>query len=214
MLSKTSLLTVALAIAACGMFAAPASAGSVAYVTTGVFNAGSTGGTGGAVLNVGGSTLSFTGGAFVVNGTNGAFLAAQFGAFQLTSVTPPDSLTGATFTLTIAESFPTVGTGTSTATITGDITVDNNGAVFVDFPGTAPGTPDVQIPVTTGVKYFLDTVTLNQVSGNPVNQTFTGSVVLPAGTPTLTPLPAAVWAGGALFGLVGLGKVRRPKLLA
>ena len=109
-------------------------ADTVTYTTTGTFGAG------GNTVTAGGVTLTFTGGTFMGNPTQGGqtFTFAQFGTFTVSGTGTGGAL-NTTFTLNVAQTNPAAGSGNIAGTVTGQLSIENS-TVFINFNNPTPGT--------------------------------------------------------------------------
>jgi len=181
------------------LYVQAASAVVVQYTTSGVFtssgNATITSNTGGGAI----STINFISGAGLVDIAINGSSNVSLGHFDILApdlfATLGDNFTD-TFTLTVNQTLPTGGSDTIVGQLTGNVYFLGSSLV-VDF-----GT---------------DTATINPVTYDP-----TPNIVLlpnpaPSGTGvssieavvTVAPVPAAAYAGMALCGMIGVGKLRR-----
>jgi hypothetical protein len=191
----------ALALTLIAARAAPA--GTVIYTTAGFFaDSGFTSSSTSSDVTAGAaSTLSFTGTSQNISGPNLIPLAAAFGTFTLTSDALADTFSE-TFRLDIFQTFPGAGSTSLFASILGTVSSNpSTGNLVITF---GPGTTIVP----GGVFYQPDTLTLVPTLGGSYTEVLDGFVLLPLGAP-LVPVPPAAYAGLALFGLVGFGKVRQ-----
>lgn len=198
-------LGLAAAVIAIASSTQTASAATVTYSTTGLFQNNSTQIT----STPSGATLTFAGQPSTTTTTiDGVPEAINLGQFTLTTPTGSTNLfsfPNATFTLTVSQTAPSAGTAPAqTAAITGTVT---SGA-----PGLPPGSLTITFAPTAtftigGVVYNPDDATI--IPGGTLSiRALAGTVTSPPVTAGV-PLPAAVWGGMALFGLVGTMKARR-----
>jgi hypothetical protein len=169
----------------------PASAAVVDYSTTGVFASSSTD-----TSASGADTLTYTS---VSSTGNLTPTIISLGEFTLAG-TETDSFSDS-FTLTISQIAPTSGTGSLSSTIAGSLTISSgtdSSTVTSTF-----STPSV---VIGGVTYTL----LKNPVFVPDPLSNGGVVSIEARiTTAAVPVPAAVWSGMGLIGLIAAGKLRR-----
>jgi hypothetical protein len=179
----------------------------VTYSTTGVFGVPTPGaletgvvsGDGTSSIDVGGGmTITFDG--LIGNSVNvppPSF--ASLGTFQVAGSGISNIPFFDTFTLTITQSSPSVGTGAFSAVVSGAVSGNASNATSVFF------TP---FTVTMGdITYSLVSPTLPLVPPSSNN----GNTTVEAQITTSVPTPASAVAGSALLGLLAAGKVRSRK---
>ena len=197
-------LGLAAAVFAFALSSVAASASTVKYSTSGLFNYIGVG-TGTSSLTQGDTTLTFTGFTGPVPDLSIGVNPAVFGFFKLTATDGVPDITAASFTLFVNQTIPDPASSSSlTAGITRyDLTFAGAGAgeLVMSFSPTS-------VTLQGGITYAPSSFT--QIVANAPGQTpLVGSITVPSGTPALTPLPMAAWGGIALFGLIGTARTRR-----
>lgn len=123
-----------------------------------------------------------------------------------------DSFGTATFDISIDQTAPPEQNGDegSSGTITGTITSTHSGITITYNPAVITF---VTGDTTTEYNLLPTTVGYTGGPGSPATGTFQVNLeYIGAGAPPVTPLPASVFGGAGLFGLVGLRKLRNAKL--
>jgi PEP-CTERM motif len=173
---------------------------TVTYYTTGKFSTGNTN-----VLNVGGKTLTYNGETTTKLDLDG-YSIAPLGSFtENGTLSVP---THETFTLTIWQQTPGVGSATDIGTISGKFTVNSNhttkSTVFLDFT-TAVFSFNGTNYSTVGLP--IDKIEWGVLSVNPISTNTTTSL---NGLAINTPEPSSLLLLGAgISGLVGLVRRKR-----
>jgi hypothetical protein len=173
----------------------PASAAVVDYSTTGTFSSSGTDTSTSGTDTVTYSSVTSTG--------NLTPTIISLGEFKLTGA-DSDTFTD-TFTLTVSQFAPGSGTGAFTATLAGSLTV-SSGSESSSVTSTF-ATTSLSI---AGVKYTL----LSNPVFVPDPLSNGGRVTIEAEITSAVPVPAAVWSGMGLLGLIAVGKLRRFSALA
>jgi hypothetical protein len=192
-LSRKPVMLLAFALAMVISIAAvrPASAAVVDYSTTGVFGSSSSD-----TSTSGTDTLTYTA---VTSSNNLTPTIISLGELKLTGA-DSDTFTD-TFTLTVSQFAPGSGTGSLNATIAGSLTV-SGGSESSSVTSTFSTTSFT----IAGVKYTL----LSNPIFVPDPLSNGGRVTIEAEiTTSAVPVPAAVWSGMGLMGLIAVGKLRR-----
>jgi len=196
-LSRKPVMLLAFALAMVISIAAvrPASAAVVDYSTTGVFSSSSSD-----TSTSGADSLTYSA---VTSTGNLTPTIISLGEFKLTGA-ESDTFTDS-FTLTISQIAPASGTGDFSATLAGSLTVSGgseSSSVTATFSTT---TLDI-----AGVTYTL----LSNPVFVPDPLSNGGRVTIEAQITSAVPVPAAVWSGMGLIGLIAAGKLRRFSSLA
>lgn len=197
MLARKPVMLLAFALAMVVSIAAvrPASAAVVDYSTTGVFTSSGT-----ATSTSGADTLTYTS---VTSTGNLTPTIISLGELKLTGA-ESDSFSDS-FTLTVSQFAPGSGTGSLTATLSGSLTVSS-------------GSESSSVTSTfTTTSFSIAGVTYTLLSNpifvpNPLSNG--GRVTIEAKITSAVPVPAAVWSGMGLLGLIAVGKLRRHSTLA
>jgi len=193
MLSRKPVMMLAFALAMVISIAAvrPASAAVVDYSTTGVFASSSSD-----TSTSGADTLTYTS---VTSTGNLTPTIISLGELKLTGA-ESDTFSDS-FTLTVSQIAPGSGTGSLSASVSGALTVSS---------GSESSSVTATFSTTTftiaGVKYTL----LSNPIFVPDPLSNGGRVTIEAKIDTAAvPVPAAVWSGMGLIGLIAVGKLRR-----
>lgn len=193
MLSRKPVMVLAFALAMVISIAAvrPASAAVVDYSTTGVFSSSSSD-----TSTSGADTVTYSS---VTSTGNLTPTIISLGEFKLTGA-ETDTFTD-NFTLTVSQIAPGSGTGGFAATLSGSLSVSagsESSSVTATF-----STTNLTID---GVKYTL----LSNPIFVPDPLSNGGRVTVEAEiTTSAVPVPAAIWSGMGLLGLIAAGKLRR-----
>lgn len=171
----------------------PLLANTITFSTTGDFASNS--GNSFATYGAGSSaiTLTFTGN----NADVGSPASVSLGSFKATGGDASDVTASDTFTLSIAQTNPSVGPGVFTGTVSGTIAVDH-GLISVLFSPAALSIGDVRYTLQSN-PIIVPVPTDN--AGASIQAT------------VAVPLPPAVWAGLSLMGLMGIKGYRRQRLI-
>jgi hypothetical protein len=193
--SRTPVLALAFALAIIMSLAAvrPASAATVDYTTTGVFTSSGTN-----VSTSGTSTVTY---GDLTSDNNDTPTIISLGSLTLAGTTT--SSFSDSFTLTVDQLSPSTGSATLSSTLAGTLTVNgskSSSSVKVTFASSSF--------TIGGVKYTLLTNPIDIPNPNSNG----GTATIQAEITSAVPVPAAVWGGMGLFGLLLVGKFRRAVL--
>lgn len=159
--------------------AASAFATEVQYSTSGLFTS-----TGANTTTEGGATITFKGNSADVS----APTFSSLGTFEVTDGTNTLGSFSDTFTLTITQTLPDSGTGTSSTTVSGQITGNSSGIELVFSPNT--------VVMADGISYIFSPDNYGLNNPSDVNGDTTIEAFIPA------PEPASMGLlGGALLGV-------------
>jgi len=129
--------------------------------------------------------------------------AVTYGRFQLIAL-PLSGTISDTFTLNIFQSVPTpTGIGTTTASVSGTLVINSSDVNFDFTPNAVP------VGTTTGgtVTYLVQDTFLSPPTGGPGPFTTDLNGFVRSVPGQAVPVPAAVWGGVSLLGLLGGGRL-------
>jgi hypothetical protein len=190
--SRKPVMVLAFALAMVISIAAvrPASAAVVDYSTTGVFSSSSSD-----TSTSGADTLTYTS---VTSTGNLTPTIISLGEFKLTGA-ESDTFVDS-FTLTVSQIAPGSGTGSLSATLAGSLTVSGgseSSSVTSTFTTTSFSIAGVTYTLKSNPIFVPDPLSNG------------GRVTIEAQITSPVPVPAAVWSGMGLLGLIAVGKLRR-----
>jgi len=191
-LSRKPVMVLAFALAMVISIAAvrPASAAVVDYSTTGVFSSSGTD-----TSSSGTDTLTYTA---VTSAGNLTPTIISLGELKLSGA-DSDTFTDG-FTLTVSQIAPGSGTGSFSATLSGSLTVSagsESSSVTATFSSTTISIAGVTYTLKDSAYFVPDPLSNG------------GRVTIEAEITSAVPVPAAVWSGMGLIGLIAAGKLRR-----